>query len=100
VESSVLTEKKSGPHRFQVGNPGGPGRPKKVQEEAYLHAIRRALPPDELEDLIRRLAASNSWRANLAAGELALHYGVGKPVQRVQVSSDGLQGILAVLDGR
>jgi hypothetical protein len=39
---------------FQVGNKGGPGRPKRSEEESYLSAITRACPPEKVEAILAR----------------------------------------------
>ncbi len=97
-------EKKKGPGSsatwFKPGHPGGPGRPKKATEEAYLNAILKAMPPEKLADLILRMSERSEWRAQAWAGEIAAHYGLGKPVQRIETGDNGLQHILAVIDGR
>lgn len=69
--------------RFKPGYSGGPGRPKKAVEDAYLNAILDALPPEELTALIRKLREEDGWRPKAFAAELVAHYGLGKPVQRV-----------------
>lgn len=84
--------------RFVVGYSGGPGRPRKEQETAYLTALLDALTPEQLASIIKNLAGeTGSWRAQHAAAELALHYALGKPVQRVVKQSSGLAEILEQL---
>ncbi len=79
------------PNRFQPGNPGGPGRPKKETERAYLDAVLRALPPEQVVDVLHGLLTdAKSWRARFSAVELILAYGLGKPVQRTESEGSGV----------
>jgi len=74
--------------RFLVGNPGGPGRPKKETERMILDAITNALSPQEIENAIReglRLAIEQkSTRGIVAILELAAGYSIGRPTVRVE----------------
>jgi hypothetical protein len=103
VESSLIAKNKSlaNLRPWQPGQSGNPaGRPKRATEEAYLNAILKAMPPEKLADLIMRMSERAEWRAQAWAGEIAAHYGLGKPVQRIETGDNGLQHILAVIDGR
>jgi hypothetical protein len=102
VESSVITRNKTAenvlPYRWKPGQSGNPaGRPRKETELAYLDAVKRALTPERVHDLIVELSARSEWRAKAFAAELALHYGAGKPVQRIETNNNGLQDILSML---
>jgi hypothetical protein len=71
-------------HRFQPGNPGGPGRPPKNKEDAYLNAMREHFTPEQAVGVIDSLLNdTQSWRARHAGMELLLHYVLGKPTQRI-----------------
>lgn len=83
--------------RFKPGYSGGPGRPKKDVENAYLNAVMDALSPTELTDLIKQLMETEGWRPKAFAAELIMHYALGKPVQRVHQTGNGLADILAML---
>jgi hypothetical protein len=89
--------------RFLPGNPGGPGRPPKARNLAYVDAVIRALPPEQLGALLAEMVefaeTTQSWRGKLAAVRLALEYAVGKPTQRVeqQSSTQALEDVLATL---
>ncbi len=72
------------PNRFQPGNPGGPGRPKKETEGAYLNAIRSACTPDEFTTKLISMLNGNSWRERAFALEMIAHYTLGKPIQRTE----------------
>jgi hypothetical protein len=80
----------------------GPGRPKREREEAVLAAISDALSPEEIKNAITTALdlaiEQKSPRGIVAVLELCSGYAVGKPVQRVQQSSGGLQDILDMLD--
>jgi hypothetical protein len=57
--------------RFQKGNPGGPGRPPKKYEEAFLDTIKATLTPKELKKLLKSLLhRGTSWGGDRAAGLL------------------------------
>src|SRR5262249_54456243 len=43
--------------RFVVGNPGGPGRPRRATEAAYQQALSRVLSAADLEAIARRAVA-------------------------------------------
>jgi hypothetical protein len=69
-------------HRFQPGNPGGPGRPPKTKEDAVLNRLKARIDPDDVVQTIMELMEdTKSWRARLAAIELYFYYTVGKPPQ-------------------
>jgi hypothetical protein len=75
-------------HRFQPGNPGGPGRPPKSKEDSYLVAMREKFTTDQVMEVIASLLAdTQSWRARHAGAELLLHYALGKPTQRIAHST-------------
>jgi hypothetical protein len=101
VKLSEQTELKTGSAKtyFQPGNKAalGRGRPRKETETAYMKAINDALPPHKLALLILELLDTPGWRAKAFAVELALHYTIGKPVQRIETQSSGLQEIIAIL---
>ena len=80
-------------NRVSVGNKGG--RPKRSTEDAYLAAIRNALPPGLVQELLTE--AVGTWRnkpETRARGELlklltlALGYAVGKPIERVVTKTE------------
>ena len=85
--------------RFLPGVSGNPhGRPSKERERAVLAAVKDALPPEKIAEVIVALVNdSTSWRARVAGIELHLHYTLGKPVQRTQEVSDAFEEILAQL---
>ena len=84
--------------RFTAGNPGGPGRPKRAVEEEYLRVLSEKLSP--MGEVLQELLEEDSWRSKAFAIELALHYGLGKPVQRVHQTGNGLADILAMLSDK
>lgn len=83
--------------RFKPGYSGGPGRPKKEVEAEYLRVLSEKLSPEMLGQVLEDLLSENSWRSKAFAVELALHYGLGKPVQRVVTSGNGLADIVEAL---
>lgn len=69
-------------HRFQPGNPGGPGRPPKTKEDGVLNELKARVPPSMPVDTILELMQHpTSWRARLAGVEMYFYYTVGKPPQ-------------------
>lgn len=86
--------------RFAPGNATGGRKPKAV-ERAYLDAVKEGLPPDEVASLIREALElarrQNSWRGMAEVLQLALAYGAGKPVNRVQTSDGNLAALLDAL---
>jgi len=105
-ESARLDAAESGgkvyrPGQFLPGNPGSPGRKPKAVERAYLDAVKEGLPPDEVASLIREALdlarRQNSWRGMAEVLQLALAYGAGKPVNRVQTSDGNLAALLDAL---
>jgi len=105
-ESARLDAAESGgkvyrPGQFLPGNPGSPGRKPKAVERAYLDAVKEGLPPDEVASLIREALdlarRQNSWRGMAEVLQLALAYGAGKPVNRVQTSDGNLTALLEAL---
>ena len=86
--------------KFAPGNRSGGRKPKAV-EKAYLDAVKQALPPEAIADLLEEALElardTRSWRGMAEIITIALQYGAGKPTQKV-VSSDGnLETLLAAL---
>lgn len=96
ADESIRDEK----GRFKPGYSGGPGRPNKKREEAYLNAILDVLTPEQVAVMVKDLAGSTSWRAQAFAAELVMHYALGKPVQRVHQTGNGLADVLAMLNDK
>ena len=79
----------------------GAGRKPKAVERLYLDAVRDALPPEQIGNILTEALTlareTRSWRGMVEIIELALSYGAGKPVSKV-ISSDGnLEALLAAL---
>ena len=54
--------------QFQKGNPGGPGRPKRATEGAYLRALTDACPPDTWREICEaQVSAARSGDSKAAA---------------------------------
>lgn len=103
-ESEHIAAAKQGSrsHLWQPGQSGNPaGRKPKAVERAYLDAVKEGLPPDEVASLIREALdlarRQNSWRGMAEVLQLALAYGAGKPVNRVQTSDGNLAALLEAL---
>lgn len=72
---------------FAVGNPGGPGRPKKKTEERAFNILSAKMDDDAIEQVFDRLI-QDAMAGKYRQTELLLAYLMGKPVQRVETSSD------------
>lgn len=63
--------------KFRPGNPGGPGRPKKVVERQYLDRLRRVVIIPEWEAVVRRAledakngdSAARTWLSKHLVGD-------------------------------
>lgn len=62
---------------FKPGNPGGPGRPKRITEESYLRKMFQVVTLDDWEAITRRAvedakkgdAAARTWLTNYLIGD-------------------------------
>lgn len=83
------------------GQRGGPGRPKAVDNRAYVQALAEGMPPERVMELINDAIAiakeTNSWRGVVAALEFSTNYTLGKPKQRIE--STGAVSIGEMLAG-
>jgi hypothetical protein len=71
---------------FEVGNPGGPGRPKTDPE---IKAMFKAATPEAAEYLIGLIRNAKSRPADrIRACEIIFDRGYGKPAQEVQITGD------------
>jgi hypothetical protein len=79
----------------------GPGRKPKQTEKAYLEAVKDAVPPERISQLIADALdiaqRQNSWRGIVEVLQVALQYGAGKPTQRVVQTDGNLEQLLAAL---
>jgi hypothetical protein len=48
---------RNGNGRFAAGNPGGPGRPRRVTEREYLRTLAEQCPPETWRAICRRAVA-------------------------------------------
>ena len=64
--------------RFAPGNAGGPGRPRRATERAYLDALTEACPPETWK-LIVESAVMNAGRGDRYAREWLSSYLMGRP---------------------
>lgn len=65
---------------FDKGNPGGPGRPKRETERAYLDAMIAECSPETWRKISRK-AVEDAVDGDSKAREWLSHYVVGKPQQ-------------------
>ncbi len=69
---------KTSGHLFQIGNPGGPGRPKRQTEEGYLKALMGACDLDKWGQICER-AVSDAINGEPKAREWLARYLIGNP---------------------
>lgn len=81
------------------GNPKG--RPTKAQELAVLNAITSTFTPEQVQEYLQKAMKlaeeQNSARAMIAILEFCANYTIGKPTQRFENASNGLDEIIAKL---
>lgn len=86
--------------KFAPGNRSGGRKPKAV-ERAYLDAVRDALPPEQISDLLiealNMARETKSWRGMAEVIGIALAYGAGKPTQKTVTTDGNLEQLLAAL---
>ena len=68
--------------RWAQGNSGGPGRPRRDTEAAYLAALADACPPDRWRAIVAR-AVSDAEAGDAKAREWLGAYLIGRPVAHV-----------------
>lgn len=70
---------------------GHPTDVQKQYEARYLAALNQVIPPERLGALVNETIAfaqeTHSWRGMLAVLKLTLAYGIGRPTQRISVST-------------
>lgn len=64
--------------RFAPGNAGGPGRPRRATERAYLATISEACPPDTWREIVAK-AVDDARAGDAKARDWLAAYLVGKP---------------------
>jgi hypothetical protein len=58
---------------FQPGNRGGPGRPKRSVEEAYLDIGTEAVPPEKVRDILAKLA-DKAGKGDVRAAQVVIKF--------------------------
>lgn len=76
----MTTEKRDKDGRFVKGYEGGPGRPKRSTERAYLEVITSACTPDIWKDVVNK-AVEDARKGDVKAREWLSSYLIGKPEQ-------------------
>lgn len=72
------------PHGGALLRSGGPGRPK--TRDTVVGRIRAALESEEPDKAILDALIAKAVKGDTKAIELCLHYGIGKPTDKVEVS--------------
>jgi len=74
--------------KFEKGNPGGPGRPRKAVEEKYLKKISSSVTLTEWREIVKK-AVQQAQKGDARARQWLADYLVGKPVQGVELDQIG-----------
>jgi hypothetical protein len=69
-------------HKFEIGNPGGPGRPKKEREVRFMEITLSAVTFEDWQKIVEK-AVIQAKRGDNAARKWLGDYLVGVPVQRI-----------------
>jgi len=69
---------RTGTGRFAPGNSGGPGRPRRATERAYLAVISEACPQDAWREIVAR-AVADAKAGDAKARDWLAAYLVGRP---------------------
>lgn len=86
--------------RFKKGWKGGPGRPPKARERAYLDATMSGCPPDEWVKIVRK-AVADAKKGNAVARRWLSDILVGRDPVALADQLEDLRGeIEEVLNGR
>jgi hypothetical protein len=84
---------------FAKGNPGGPGRPKKCVEEAYLDIGTEAVPPDKLREILGTLA-DKAGKGDVRAAQVIIKFLYGDdPVLTRKLMAELAEEIVRVRRG-
>ena len=67
---------------FEIGNPGGPGRPKKVREARYLEITLNTVTFEKWGEVVKK-ALEQALLGDKDARKWLSEYLVGVPVQRI-----------------
>jgi hypothetical protein len=71
---------RAGNGRFSFGNPGGPGRPRRVTEKDYLAVLAEEVPPETWRAICRR-AAADAKDGDAKARDWIARYLLGPPAE-------------------
>jgi hypothetical protein len=74
--------------KFQPGNKGGPGRPRRRTEDQYLRAMVGAVTLTDWRDITDK-AIAQAKRGDSRARQWLSDYLLGKPTQQLDVTSGG-----------
>jgi hypothetical protein len=75
-----ISSGRNGDGRFTFGNPGGPGRPRRVTELDYLAALAEAVPLETWRAICRR-AGADALAGDHKAREWIARYLLGNPAE-------------------
>lgn len=82
---------------FAKGNKGGPGRPRRADEERYLKALGATVSMSDWREICET-AVVQAKRGDRYARQFLAEYLIGKPTQYVQADVEADQAILIDLD--
>ena len=85
--------------KFQPGNPGGPGRPKKAIEERYVKSLYSVLKQSDWKEIVEK-AIAQAKRGDHQARKWLSDYALGTPIQRIEnTGADGGPIVTQVISG-
>lgn len=74
--------------RFQPGNPGGPGNPQLQRAAEVFRAVQRAVTPEDIAAVIRKLHAM-ALDGDVSAARIFLDRVIGRPAQAIDLAISG-----------
>lgn len=74
--------------QFTKGHPGGPGRPKREVEQAYLNTTIGAVSEKEWHAIVKAMV-KEAKTGNVQAATWLGNYLMGKPQESIDVTSNG-----------
>jgi hypothetical protein len=85
--------------KFQQGNPGGPGRPRKAIEDKYLKSFYSIVKLSDWKDIVDK-AREQAKRGDPKARQWLAEYMIGKPLQPIDMDHSGdIRFIVEYADG-
>jgi hypothetical protein len=88
-----MGQHRDGRGRFAVGNPGGPGRPRRVVERDYLTVLSDAVSPEDWRSVVKA-AVESAKQGDAKARDWLTRYLIGDdPLTLTDLAADEAWGI-------